>query len=79
MYVSLCDFACLVLLLPFGLGFYLFGFFPDVSPHLFIHGEFGFTLYQNCMLPPLTVSLSLSLVCASHSLVSVFLRAPLAW
>ena len=27
MYVSLCDFACLVLLLPFGLGFYLFGFF----------------------------------------------------
>ena len=28
MYVSLCDFPCLVLLLPFGLGFYLFfGFF----------------------------------------------------
>ena len=27
MYVSLCDFVCLVLLLPFGLGFYLFLFF----------------------------------------------------
>ena len=26
-YVSLPDFVCLVLLLPFGLGFYLFGFF----------------------------------------------------
>ena len=26
-YVSLCDFVCLGLLLPFGLGFYLFGFF----------------------------------------------------
>lgn len=55
-------------------------FFPDVSPHLFIHGEFGFTLYQNCMLPPLTVSLSRRLcwVCLTLS-VSVFLWAPLAW
>ena len=27
MYISLCDFVCLALLLPFGLGFYL-SFFP---------------------------------------------------
>ena len=26
-FVSLCDFVCLVLLLPFGLGFYMFFFF----------------------------------------------------
>ena len=32
MYVSLCDFVCLVLLFPFGLGFYLFIVFPSFLP-----------------------------------------------
>ena len=42
-YVSLCDFVCIVLLFPFGLGFYLLGSFC-----LFACFHFFFCFFETC-------------------------------